>query len=250
MAADAPTLGVSARAWSVRNPKVEPSAIATDTFTPAGTWRREVSYGTLVDARDGRVYRTVRLAGREWMAENLAFRSAGSICYRVKGSLPGDTSLCPLLGRMYFWDELASGEPPSADSTHGIRGTCPEGWHVPALAEWNAMVRWVESDPVVGMGKAGLALSSQGGWKRPTPGLDRFGFRGLPGGVYQLFAEKLGLHPWDNLGVVGNWWLGTVDRLTSPSRPYAASIQYNQDGVRVHQNSSDSAAQAVRCLRD
>jgi hypothetical protein len=109
LAADAPPLGVSARAWSVRNPKVEPSAIATDTFTPAGTWRREVSYGTLVDARDGRVYRTVHLAGREWMAENLAFRSAGSICYRVKGSLPGDTSLCPLLGRMYFWDELASG---------------------------------------------------------------------------------------------------------------------------------------------
>lgn len=250
LAMDAAPLRVSARAWSPMHPKLEPSSIAIDTFVPAGTWRREVSYGTLVDSRDGRVYRTVTLDGREWMAENLAYRSIGSICYRTKGSLPGDTSLCPVLGRMYFWDELASGEPPSVDSTHGIRGTCPEGWHVPALAEWNAMVRWVESDPGVGVGKAGLALSSQGGWERPTPGLDRFGFRGLPGGVYQKWSEDLGWHPWGTLGQVGNWWLGTVDRLTSPSRPYAATIQYNQDGVRVHQNSSDSAAQSVRCLRD
>lgn len=70
----------------------------------------------MVDSRDHKIYKTVNIAGKNWMAENLAFESEKSVCpYNLE-------KLCNSLGRLYTILEA--------------QNVCPEGWHLPSSDEW------------------------------------------------------------------------------------------------------------------
>ncbi|MEN9353998.1 MAG: hypothetical protein RL318_1323 [Fibrobacterota bacterium] len=108
-----------------------------------------IEYGSLLDARDGKTYRTVKMFGKEWMAENLDFgtlvpvaspnkRNDGTIeKFCEKDSLEN----CAADGGSYFWNE-AMALPDSCNfvttcSTATIhRGVCPAGWHLSSFKEW------------------------------------------------------------------------------------------------------------------
>lgn len=80
-----------------------------------------LQYDTLVDARDGQIYRTYNGI----MAENLNYDDGKAICYNY------DEKKCSLLGRMYGIESL---------DTTSIEGPCPEGWRLPQGVEfkyWN-----------------------------------------------------------------------------------------------------------------
>ncbi len=93
-----------------------------------------MSYGTITDARDGQVYRTLTVEGMTWMRQDLKFQAPGSICA---------DSTCTL--RLYSWS-TAMGVDSQFDTTllgtsSGFRqGVCPAGWHLPTLAEWQYLV--------------------------------------------------------------------------------------------------------------
>ena len=77
------------------------------------------NFGQLVDQRDGKKYKTIKVDKFEIMAENLAFAEKG-ICYEM------ESLFCEDFGRLYSFKEITS-------STEKI---CPKGWHVPTSAEW------------------------------------------------------------------------------------------------------------------
>ena len=106
----------------------------------------EISYGTLIDDRDGRSYKTVVVNGLNVMAENLKYADSITSPY-LKGqtSCYDDDSLnCLKGGRMYSWsavmdvdskwnDANPSGDADTIGNPH--QGICPRGWHVPSISE-------------------------------------------------------------------------------------------------------------------
>ena len=116
---------------------------------------RDYSLGEFYDARDGRTYRTVTFGAQEWMAENLNYNAAGSLCFVYLDEN------CNSYGRLYGWP---------------LDGVCPDGWHVPAETEWKSLFVYVGDN-------SGTKLKSSSGWKAGMNGSNDFEFSALPAGA-------------------------------------------------------------------
>lgn len=149
----------------------------------------DIEYGTLTDPRDGKTYRTVKIDGKNWMAENLNYADSvktpslltGTWCYNEN-----DTN-CNALGRLYTWgsaiDSVALATEQSLDCGYlkkcripdEIQGICPPGWRLPNEGDWNRLLK------AAGNNK-GSVLKSRCGWANDGNGTDDFGFAALPAG--------------------------------------------------------------------
>ncbi len=159
-------------------------------------WNDSIAYGILYDARDGQVYRTVKIGSQTWMAENLNFKAAGADsgwCYN------NSRDSCTRYGRLYTWLAVMANAASSTQSPSGVQGICPAGWHVPSENEWTTLVTTVEAISWVNLCRGGKALKSNDGWWFSGDGTDQFGFRALPGGI-------LNGSYFTDVGAGGNWW--------------------------------------------
>lgn len=149
---------------------------------------------SFTDQRDGKPYRTVKIGGQTWMAENLNFKAVNSRCYADK------EANCKTYGQLYDWNTAMS--------------ACPAGWRLPARKDWNDL-----ASAAGGEEDAGKNLKSKTGWndwvcdrgmlmdgrdctlaKAYTGnGTDRFGFSAAPGG------SRIG-NEFDGIGGYANWW--------------------------------------------
>ena len=169
----------------------------------------EIKYDSLVDPRDGKVYKTIKIASQTWMAENLNY--ADSV--KTK-SLNGNTwcfhndeSNCNIVGRYYSWsaaiDSVGLAENEALDCGYGKRclmpdtvyGICPPGWHLPKEKEWYALF-----DALGGRMVAGRLLKSQNGWYFQGSGADSIGFSALPAG--RKFVDDF----FDYEGLIAYFW--------------------------------------------
>ena len=123
--------------------------------------------GLFKDPRDGRVYKTVKLGSRVWMAENLKYAfndGVQSFCYLDR------EEYCDFLGRLYTWSG-AMAMAPKYDSTYDVKltlphqGICPEGWHVSTMEDWEDLVDYVDAHN--GNESVAWNLMSDEGWYFP-----------------------------------------------------------------------------------
>jgi len=82
-------------------------------------------------------YYTIEIGSKTWMAQNLNCNVKGGKCYN------NEESNCATYGKLYDW-ATAMALPSSCNSSScsvgaNHRGICPEGWHIPSNAEWEAL---------------------------------------------------------------------------------------------------------------
>ena len=203
----------------------------------------------LCDKRDGRIYRTVRIGGQVWMAENLKFQAPGSWCYEDKAEN------CSTYGRLYKWttavglDDSYLSKSAKDLLASEIRGICPEGWHVPTSAEMKTLYSGLRKklkdrkDSVVE--GVGTSLKKKDGWEESDeapPGTDRFGFGAVPGG----YRNANGV--FNYLGQDCNFWVAS-EASEAGRAPYWNLYFANEDFLGVY-NNLKSTGYSLRCVKN
>jgi len=163
---------------------------ATTTISP-----NTVVKGTLIDSRDGKEYKTIKICRQTWMAEDLNYAAtSGSWCGPGQGlrfledrewNEPWYQNInmesCGIMktGRFYDWNTA--------------RAVCPSGYRLPDEDDWNRLFEMVGSFWV-----AGLKLRATGG---RYGGTDDYGFSAKLSGIGNGYIY--------NEGEAGYWWTAT-----------------------------------------
>lgn len=138
------------------------------------------------DPRDGNVYKTVKIGGQKWFAENL--RYSGDIPQVVSqqawASIKFDQDL--LIGQQAAWSYYEND--PKNDSLYGklynwhaVRSNkiCPSGWHIPTGYDW-----YVLREFLGGYEEAENKMKTTSGWKIiNNNSTNSSGFTARPSGV-------------------------------------------------------------------
>ena len=190
-----------------------------DSFSGEGkVQRREIKGERLVDSRDGKKYKTVKIGSQTWMAENLNYKTEKSSCNK------NADSNCTKFGRFYEWAEAMN--------------ACPVGYHLPDTTEWKTLFATVG-----GQASASKVLKSKSLWKtcenwnwQNGNGTDDYGFSVLPsdgGGKYASFWSSSA----NNGGRSGNsiYYVYMVAK-------YSYAV-YQSDGNK-------SEKRSIRCVKD
>jgi uncharacterized protein (TIGR02145 family) len=186
-----------------------------------------VTFDTLTDIRDGQAYRTVKIGGQIWMAQNLNYKpqTGESWCYK------NDTSYCDEYGRLYDWNTA--------------KKVCPNGWKLPDSTDWITLLTTAGGKKI-----AGKKLKSSGGWNGNGNGTDNYGFSALPGGCrdtdgdFKMFLITDG--KFSDVGDYGNWWTATERPDGNVYNRYIG----NYSGYLYEGNNVKDYAFSVRCVAD
>ena len=197
-------------------------------------FNKDVEYGSVKDERDGRVYRTIEIAGRVWMAENLSLKKNSYICYDV--------------GCRYFWAKAmkvdgVSDSPIVVEKNH--QGVCMDGWHIPDSTEWISLLNEVSIEK----------LKSSVGW---LDGTNESGFSITPTGFLSEFIDAFEM----KYPKVGNIIYSCATFVTSDffRLPYTGTFSFNtgyglyidNDSVKIVEmyDHQEYIYASVRCVKD
>lgn len=176
------------------------------------------SNGILIDARDGKKYKTVTytlskdgpIDAITWMAENLNFFTEASFCQE------DSISNCDTYGRLYTWFEA--------------KKVCPKGWHLPSDEEWYQL-----ANVYGGVAVAGKHLKSNGS--------NKSSFEGLLGGMRDAYDGRF-----YKLGTAGFFWSAT-ESPNNPDEAYDWSVASWSETFR-HWEGGKLIGNSCRCIKD
>jgi uncharacterized protein (TIGR02145 family) len=187
--------------------------------------------GRITDNRDGKEYNTVCIGDQVWMAENLDYNAANSVCYE------NSNNNCIIYGRLYDWPTLMNGESASFEEPSGVRGICPLGWHLPSLFEWRKLI-----NNLGGSALAGELLRDSLYWDAPTnASTNSSGFSAKPGGyeITDVFFE--------GLGITSSFWSTSVP---GGENPYFFSIDAQASFNVGEFVNAPTTRMSCRCVKD
>jgi len=111
---------------------------------------------TIIDNRDGKIYKVVKIGQQWWMAENLNIGTlvestiADTIHSDVydneiieKYCIDNLADNCTIYGGFYDWNEMMNYNP-----EEGSRGICPSGWHIPSDDDWRILEIYLGMDSI------------------------------------------------------------------------------------------------------
>jgi uncharacterized protein (TIGR02145 family) len=194
--------------------------------------------GTPVTDSDGNAYRTIRIGGQCWMAENLRtdrYRD-GSIIPNVTQS--GQWAVLTSGAWSHYENRTtyqvgANGKLYNWHATSDPRQLCPAGWRMPTDAEWNLM------NQVLGE-EAGHRLKATSGWNGGGNGSNSSGFNATSAGM----RSAQGQFRFTGTGT-GFWTSSQNDASTARAR-----VLGNASRALGRSNDAKNAGYSVRCVMD
>jgi len=206
-----------------------------------------IKYDSIIDSRDGQVYKTVKIGNQVWMAENLNYADSvktpsikgNSWCYDK------DAKKCNVTGRLYSWAAaidsvkflnagMKCGDYTTCPFLKKVQGICPDGWHLPDTTEWNALMDAVGEN-------AGTVLKSQRGWYDNGNGTDSVGFSVIPTGYFDKvdgLSYRVGLN-------AGFWSTVEYGKYTVFYTPF----EYSSDFAYKESLAHKAEGFSIRCLK-
>lgn len=205
------------------------------------------------DLRDGSTYNTVQIGSQCWMGENLKYLPQVSLShvvsdsesyYYVYGYDGADvleakaTSNYENYAVLYNWHVTMNAAASSTLNPSGIRGVCPEGWHIPSDGEWGDLIEYLGGESVAG-GK--MKVTDTLYWQNPNASAtNETNFSALPGGALYPNGDFYGI------GKDGIWWSSTEH-----DAEYVWARYLGYDGGYVTRfNYTKDVALSVRCVKD
>jgi len=222
------------------------------------------SVGTSSSAGGGAASETVVIGGKTWQAKNLAVNVTGSKCYDEGALSDAEVQAnCAKYGRLYDWATamalpsrcnrtLSTSDADCAIRTPNHQGICPNGWHIPSNADWDALYRSADgtsgADSPYESLTAGKNLKAREGWTDCGPSgsgkanlcEDTKAFSALPGG----FGDSDG--NFIDAGSSGYWW--SASEFDSHGT-YYRYMGYDDEGA-IYEHNDKSALFSVRCLQN
>ena len=180
-------LRITGRWWAQAIRGTRTSSISTARF------QFPVLQGQFTDNRDGRVYKTVKIGGLVWMAENLKWIPDSANWKCMSNDTAGCASISPI-----DWKCL-NDDPGNCDKFGPLykksraQTVCPIGWHLSHLSEWDFLLAGIGAD------STGIKLKSKTDWD----GTNEYGFNALPGGFYE-YNSRSAQDDGDVGGISGN----------------------------------------------
>ncbi len=167
------------------------------------------SYGSL--KYEGETYKTVKIGGLEWMAENLNYNAEGSHCYK------DEKDNCKEFGRLYSYKTAKT--------------VCPDGWHLPTGEDVSSLKGNIPKSKL---------LRSTSGWSdKASKGLNFWGFNAKPAGGKDsgdYFDMKTSAYFW-------------VDSGESPNDASVLWINYYDEAPSIVKHDAKKEF-SVRCVKD
>jgi uncharacterized protein (TIGR02145 family) len=137
----------------------------------------EIEKGSWTDPRDGTSYRTARIGGFVWLAENLKFKHPKAAVYK------NNPDNCVIYGRLYDWEAAME--------------SCPKGWRLPIEEDWTLLC-----ESVGGLAVSARHLAALKGDVLELS-MDTHGFAAMAGGLGLSDGQFM------HMGYRGYWWLGS-----------------------------------------
>lgn len=174
--------------------------------------------GSYTDPRDDKVYKTVKIDEQEWMAENLAFKTADG-CWVYDNV----NDYLKTHGYLYNWKAATN--------------ACPEGWHLPSIQDWWSLSGYLGGDEVSG-GK--LKEEGTSSWKSPNvDATNTSGFTALSSG-------RSGDINLEYLGSMTYFWTNVDDDdVTS----WCASLSSSSGALSIYPTDKRDGY-SVRCIKN
>jgi uncharacterized protein (TIGR02145 family) len=209
-------------------------SIISDTLDLGNLTIERYCPGTPTVLYEGKTYHTVQIGNQCWLKENI------DIGTRINGNLDqtdnsiiekycydDDPNNCTTYGGLYQWNEAMQ-----YVANEGAQGICPPGWHLPTLAEYQALAAAVNND--------GNALKREDQGNGSGQGTNTSGFSALLAGIRNYNGN------FDYLGYYADFWSSTEYNADNAYRLYLLS---DDGSVLLYQNTKDYGF-SVRCIKD
>jgi uncharacterized protein (TIGR02145 family) len=216
---------------------------------------------TIIDPRDGQVYKIVQIGEQWWMAENLSAISYSDGTPLVNGTGAGDitgdlttkyyfwfnddsSTYAGTYGALYTWAAAMNDAESTIDNPSNVLGVCPTGWHLPSDNEWKELEMFLgmsQEDADIqgyrGTDEGGkLKESGYDHWLYPNLGsTNSSGFNALPGSGRGGF-----------IGYNALWWTATE---YSNIQAWSRSLLYESSFITRYEEYKFNAY-SIRCVKN